>query len=129
MKSLEPIPMPAVHNSCHPPAQARAPPPMIDSKDRVWWVCLGVLAGLEVLRALAVEYARFAALASKLPAGLPTIAESGIDTVEQLYELVSLGYSGALIGSALMQAATPAEQLARFIAAGRDRADEDRPCS
>ncbi len=81
------------------------------------------------LHTLAVEYERFAVLASQLPAGLPAVAESGIDTAEQLREVASLGYAAALVGSALMRAPSPAAQLASFIAAGRGRDDGDRPCS
>jgi indole-3-glycerol phosphate synthase len=81
------------------------------------------------LRTLAVEFARFAALASHLPAGLTAVAESGIETDEQLRDVAGWGYSMALVGSALMQAGSPAEQLAKFIAAGRGAAQRSQACS
>jgi len=81
------------------------------------------------LHTLAVEFGRFAALVPRLPEGLPWVAESGIDSAAQIAELAELGYSMALVGSALMQAASPAEQVARFIAAGRQKARRERTCS
>lgn len=81
------------------------------------------------LRTLAVDFGRFAELAPRLPGGLPTVAESGIETVTQLREVAELGYSLALVGSALMQADSPIEQLASFIATGREHVRGEPACS
>ncbi len=81
------------------------------------------------LRTLAVDFARFATLAPRLPAGLPAVAESGIETATQLREVVDLGYSLALVGSALMQAGSPVQQLASFVATGREQAHGESECS
>jgi indole-3-glycerol phosphate synthase len=81
-----------------------------------------LLAGVNSrnLRTLAVDFGRFANLVAQLPAGLPAIAESGIETADQLLEIAELGYAGALVGSALMRSAAPEEQLGRWIAMGRE---------
>lgn len=81
------------------------------------------------LRTLAVDFARFAELAPRLPRGLPAVAESGIETATQLREVAELGYSLALVGSALMQADSPAEQLANFVATGREHVSGEPACS
>jgi indole-3-glycerol phosphate synthase len=81
------------------------------------------------LRTLAVDFGRFADLAPRLPGGLPAVAESGIETATQLREVAELGYSLALVGSALMQADSPVEQLASFIATGREHVSGERACS
>jgi indole-3-glycerol phosphate synthase len=81
------------------------------------------------LHTLAVEFGRFAKLASALPAGLPAVAESGIETAEQIAEVASLGYAAALVGSALMQAGRPADQLGQFLASGREHANRVQRCS
>lgn len=81
------------------------------------------------LRTLSVDFGRFAALAPRLPRGLPAVAESGIETATQLREVAELGYSLALVGSALMQADAPQEQLADFVATGRRHVREEAACS
>jgi indole-3-glycerol phosphate synthase len=80
-----------------------------------------VLAGVNCrdLRDLNVRLERFAELAPHLPRHLPTVAESGIGTVDDIRNVASAGYRLALIGSALMRAEDPAAQLTAFIAAGR----------
>jgi indole-3-glycerol phosphate synthase len=90
-----------------------------------------ILAGVNSrnLRTLAVDFARFAALAPALPRGLPAVAESGIENVAQLREVAELGYGLALVGSALMQSASTEAELVKLIAAGRDHARPPRPCS
>jgi len=81
------------------------------------------------LRTLEVDYARFESLAQQLPRGLPAIAESGIHSAEQIREIAALGYSGALVGSALMQSLDPAQAVSQLLAAGRDKLTETRACS
>jgi len=81
------------------------------------------------LRTLAVNFGRFAELAAGLPKGLPAVAESGIESSAQLREVAEHGYGLALVGSALMQAGAPAEQLASFIATGRKYLQGEAVCS
>lgn len=90
-----------------------------------------LLAGVNSrdLRSLDVDFARFATLAPLLPAGLPAVAESGIETRAQLREVAELGYSLALVGSALMQADSPVEALASLIATGREHVHGAAACS
>jgi indole-3-glycerol phosphate synthase len=80
-----------------------------------------IVAGVNCrdLRDLEVRFERFAELAPYLPKHLPTVAESGIATVDNVAEVARLGYRLALVGSALMRAADPAATLAALIAAGR----------
>jgi indole-3-glycerol phosphate synthase/phosphoribosylanthranilate isomerase len=88
-------------------------------------VLLGVNA--RDLASLAVDPARFARLACALPGDLPVIAESGLATPDDAARAASLGYRGALVGSALMRAADPASRAAAMIRAGRDAAALPRP--
>jgi indole-3-glycerol phosphate synthase len=66
-----------------------------------------------------VRFERFAELAPHLPRHLPTVAESGIGTADDIRSVASAGYRLALIGSSLMRALDPAATLAALIAAGR----------
>jgi indole-3-glycerol phosphate synthase len=81
-----------------------------------------VLAGVNCrdLKDLSVSFDRFAALAPKLPAALPAVAESGIGNARDIRDVAALGYRLALVGSALMQAPDPGVRVAELIAAGRD---------
>jgi indole-3-glycerol phosphate synthase len=81
------------------------------------------------LHTLAVEFGRFATLARQLPAGLPAVAESGIESADQVGEVAFLGYRLALVGSALMQARAPRAALEQFLATGRTRVREAAACS
>jgi indole-3-glycerol phosphate synthase len=80
-----------------------------------------LLAGVNCrdLRDLGVRFARFAELAPHLPHHLPTVAESGIGTADDVRAVAGAGYRLALVGSSLMRAADPAAALADLIAAGR----------
>ncbi len=71
------------------------------------------------LRTLAVDFDRFAALAPQLPDTLPWVAESGIDTPGAAATVARLGYSLALVGTALMRAGDPAAAGQALLAAGR----------
>ncbi len=71
------------------------------------------------LRTLQVEYDRFAELAPYLPAEIPRVAESGVQTPEQARELAAQGYQLALVGTALMRANVPADATRTMLAAGR----------
>jgi indole-3-glycerol phosphate synthase len=85
-----------------------------------------ILAGVNCrsLRDLTVRFSRFAELASHLPRHLPTVAESGIATVDDAQSVARLGYRLALVGSSLMRAPDPRAALAELIAAGRAAADD-----
>jgi indole-3-glycerol phosphate synthase len=80
-----------------------------------------VLAGVNCrdLRDLQVRFERFAELRSHLPRHLPTVAESGIGTAEQVEAVAENGYRLALIGSALMRSPEPARSLEGLLTAGR----------
>lgn len=68
---------------------------------------------------LKVVPGRLEALAERLPADVPRVAESGLATAEDAARLARAGYQLALVGSALMTAPDPAALLAAMIAAGR----------
>jgi indole-3-glycerol phosphate synthase len=80
-----------------------------------------VLAGVNCrdLRDLNVRFERFAELAPWLPRHLPTVAESGIATADDIRNVAGAGYRLALVGSSLMRARDPSAALASLIAAGR----------
>ena len=93
-----------------------------------------LLAGVNCrdLRTLAVDFERFEALAPHLPRGLPTVAESGVGSEQDVRRVAALGDDLALIGSALMSAGDPRATLERFLAAGRGSAAAsagERSCS
>ena len=71
------------------------------------------------LQTLKVRPERFAALAPKLPAGLPAVAESGVATAADARQMQQLGYGAALIGTALMAEADPSRLLREIFAATR----------
>jgi indole-3-glycerol phosphate synthase len=90
-----------------------------------------VLAGVNCrnLRDLSVDFRRFAELAPRLPTHLPCVAESGIESPDDMRKIAELGYRLALVGSALMRDRDPGTALAKLIAAGR-AADRGGPaCS
>ncbi len=68
---------------------------------------------------LKVVPGRLEQLASRLPAALPRVAESGVATPADAARLAACGYDLALIGSALMTAPDPAALLRGMIEAGR----------
>lgn len=80
-----------------------------------------VLIGVNArdLRTLAVDPARLARLAPRLPAGVAAVAESGLHTPADAAAAAALGYRLALVGTALMRAADPAGLAADMLAAGR----------
>ncbi|MCL4781201.1 MAG: indole-3-glycerol-phosphate synthase [Gammaproteobacteria bacterium] len=78
------------------------------------------------LRSLKVDFGRFAALAPRLPADIPCVAESGVESASQAARVAGLGYGLALVGTALMRAADPAAAVAGLLAAGRASACEAR---
>jgi len=76
------------------------------------------------LRTLAVDPARLARLAPRLPAGVPAVAESGLHVPADAAAAATLGYRVALVGTALMRAPDPATGVAEMLAAGRRAVDE-----
>jgi indole-3-glycerol phosphate synthase len=86
------------------------------AKDR-----LSVLLGVNCrdLRTLAVRPGRFLELASRLPPGIPRVAESGIETAHDCAHVARAGFEFALVGSALMKSPDPAQLVAGMLAAGR----------
>ncbi len=83
--------------------------------DSAQWLC-GV--NCRNLRDLAVNRERFRQLAPYLPPNLPAVAESGIDAVEDIVTVASLGFRAALVGTALMRAPDARRELAAMAAAG-----------
>jgi indole-3-glycerol phosphate synthase len=63
------------------------------------------------LQTLEVVKERFAALAPRLPAGWPAVAESGVACAADARRMQQLGYGSALIGTALMTRSDPAQLL------------------
>ena len=71
------------------------------------------------LGTLEVVPGRLEALAARLPAGVPHVAESGVRDGEDAARLVRAGYDVALVGGALMQSADPGALARSMLAAGR----------
>ncbi len=76
------------------------------------------------LRTLQVDFGRFAALAPYLPLDVPSVAESGVESVGQAARVAGLGYRVALVGTALMRASDPARLARELLEAGRASAFE-----
>jgi indole-3-glycerol phosphate synthase len=81
------------------------------------------------LKTLAVDFARFAELAGQIRDDVPAVAESGITTPEQIETVAALGFSLALVGSALMRDGDVANTVAGFVEAGRAARRERVACS
>jgi indole-3-glycerol phosphate synthase len=69
------------------------------------------------LRTLEVDTSRLQLLLAELPMG-PRVAESGIKTAADTARVAAMGYSVALVGTALMRSDDPAALLAEMKAAG-----------
>lgn len=93
--------------------------PVQDTDGRVR-ILLGV--NCRDLRSLEIEFARFESIVPHLPTSFPWVAESGIVGAGQAREVAALGYRLALVGTALMRAADPANAAREFLSAGRDAA-------
>ncbi|NJO12983.1 MAG: hypothetical protein HC872_05400 [Gammaproteobacteria bacterium] len=83
-----------------------------------------VLVGLNCrdLDTLAVDLVRLEELADELPSGHPHVAESGVQSLEDVKTVVDIGYRLALIGTTLMSSPDPRNLLGQMLAAGRERA-------
>jgi indole-3-glycerol phosphate synthase len=79
-----------------------------------------LLAGVNTrnLRSLEVDPHRLEALGPLLPPGAVAVAESGLHDADDARRAAALGYRMALVGTALMRAADPAERIREMIAAG-----------
>jgi indole-3-glycerol phosphate synthase len=80
-----------------------------------------ILVGINCrdLQTLEVVAERFAALAPQLPVGWPAVAESGVASAVDATRMMRLGYRVALIGTALMRCADPAQLLREILATTR----------
>jgi indole-3-glycerol phosphate synthase len=80
-----------------------------------------VLVGINSrdLRTLAVDFARFAALAPQIRRDVPAVAESGITSERDIETVATAGYRLALVGSALMRDGDPGRSVEALVAAGR----------
>ena len=90
-------------------------------RSRVFAPTPGLLMGLNCrdLRTLGVEPGRFAELADSFPDGPPRVAESGLESPDDVAGIAELGYEMALVGSALMRSEDPAALLVAMLDAGR----------
>jgi len=80
-----------------------------------------LLAGVNCrdLTTLTVRRERLRELAPLLPAGVPSVAESGVAAAADAAEAARAGYELALVGSALMQGPDPGALARELLAAGR----------
>ncbi len=72
------------------------------------------------LATLAIDPERLAKLASRLPAGIPTVAESGLTGPADAARAARLGYKLALVGTHLMNDDQPTEAILAMCRAGRE---------
>ena len=83
-----------------------------------------VLVGLNTrdLQSLKVDPDRLARLAGDFPSGVPRVAESGIGNENDAARVAGMGYSLALVGTALMKDSDPGARIERMLAAARQPA-------
>lgn len=83
-----------------------------------------ILVGLNCrdLETLKIDFARLEELAEQLPAGHASVAESGVQSLEDVRKIVDDGYRVALIGTTLMSSPEPHKLLGDMLATGRERA-------
>lgn len=99
----------------------------IHTKDELDYVCDGIdMVGINNrnLKTFEVDLAHSIALANKLPAHLPKIAESGISNVSTILELKKEGFDGFLIGENFMKTPDPAAAFEAFVADLKKRENE-----
>lgn len=68
---------------------------------------------------LSVDGSRFESLAAMAPDGLTLVAESGIDSEDDIARVVSFGYRMALVGTSLVGVDDPRAGVEGLVAAGR----------
>jgi indole-3-glycerol phosphate synthase len=71
------------------------------------------------LATLEVVPGRLEALAAQLPPGVPSVAESGLESAADAARVATAGYSVALVGGALMKREDPQALVREMLAAGR----------
>ncbi len=76
--------------------------------------CIGI--NNRDLRTLTTDLSTFARLRARVPAGVVTIAESGVRDASDVARLIAEGADAVLVGEALMRAADPAAALAQMVA-------------
>lgn len=83
-----------------------------------------ILVGLNCrdLDKLNVDLGRLAALAEAMPAGFAPVAESGVNSLDDVLKVVNLGYRIALVGTTLMNSRAPRDLLDQMLATGRQAA-------
>jgi indole-3-glycerol phosphate synthase len=74
------------------------------------------------LRTLTTDLDTFARLRRRVPAGVVTVAESGVRDATDVARLVSEGADSVLVGEALMRSGRPGELLAEMVAAAESSA-------
>ncbi len=67
------------------------------------------------LTTLAIDIETSTRLASQIPANAVVLSESGLKTGEQIKRIRGMGYQGFLIGTSLMETASPGESLRRLL--------------
>lgn len=67
------------------------------------------------LKTFEVSLATTERLAPLVPAGMPAVCESGIDSLEQIHRVEKLGIHAFLIGESLMRAPAPGQKLAELL--------------
>jgi indole-3-glycerol phosphate synthase len=85
-----------------------------------------VLVGLNTrdLQSLKVDPDRLMRLAGDFPAGVARVAESGIDNENDAARVAGLGYSLALVGTALMKDPDPGTRIEKMLQAARQVASQ-----
>lgn len=80
-----------------------------------------VLVGINCrdLSTLQVVPSRLTELSPLLPSHVPRVAESGVTSADDAARMAAAGYELALVGSALMQGASPGELAGAMLKAGR----------
>ena len=83
-----------------------------------------ILVGLNCrdLDKLVIELARLEELGHLLPPGYPHVAESGVNSVQDVKTIVDVGYRIALIGTTLMASPEPCKLLCDLLTQGREHA-------
>jgi indole-3-glycerol phosphate synthase len=83
-----------------------------------------MLVGLNCrdLDKLTVDLSRLRELAESLPPGCPHVAESGVNSLDDVKSVVDMGYRLALVGTTLMNSPEPRQLLGSMLATGRERA-------
>lgn len=74
------------------------------------------------LETLKIDFPRFQELAEQLPPAHASVAESGVQSLDDVRKVVDDGYRVALVGTTLMNSPDPRKMLGEMLAMGRERA-------